>query len=186
MKCHQNTCSTAKVFYKMAGHLSIFTKDHRGHPAASTPWPYGPDSGVNPSKGRADRPMTPPTHAASSMCFAPAPEVLDPPPPASGVDVQGRHGRPPEAKESPARRVEERPRTRAAPAAPQGGRGTSQAPPARPPHPSSGCCRWSAAAAPESGTTATRAPHACHDDGCTAGHGPTDSEGRARGSTPWQ
>ena len=47
--------------------------------------------------------MTPPTHAASSMCFAPAPEVLDPPPAASGGDVQGRHGRPPEAKESPAR-----------------------------------------------------------------------------------
>ena len=37
------------------------------------------------------------------MCFAPAPEVLDPPPEASGGDVKGRHGRPPEAKESPAR-----------------------------------------------------------------------------------
>ena len=117
--------------------------------------------------------MTPPTHAASSMCFAPAPEVLDPPPAASGGDVQGHHGRPPEAKESPARRAEERPRTRAAPAAPQGGQGTSQAAPARPLHPSSGCCRWSAAAAPQSGTTATRAPHACHDEGCTAGHGAT-------------
>ena len=162
MKCHQNTCSTAKVFYNSTTPVFTVTKDHRGHPAASTPWPYGPDSGVNPSKGRADRPMTPPTHAASSMCFAPAPEVLDPPPPASGVDVQGRHGRPPEAKESPARRVEERPRTRAAPAAPQGGRGTSQAPPARPPHPSSGCCRWSAAAAPESGTTASRAQQPRH------------------------
>ena len=101
-----------------------------------------------PNKGRADRPMTPPTHAASCMCFAPAPEVLDPPPEASGSDVKGRHGRPPEAKESPARRAEERPRTRAAPAATQGGRGTSQAARSKHPHPSSGCCRWSAAAAP--------------------------------------
>ena len=44
---------------------------------------------VNPNKGRADRPMTPPTHTASSMCFAPASEVLDPPPDTSGEDVKG-------------------------------------------------------------------------------------------------
>ena len=101
---------------------------------------------VNPNKGRADRPMTPPTHAASSMCFAPASEVLDPPPDTSGGDVKGLHTAGlPRPKNQRARRAEERPRTRAAPAATQGGRGTSQAARSKHPHPSSGCYRWSAA-----------------------------------------
>ena len=44
-----------------------------------------------------DRPQTPPTQPASSMCFAPAPEVPDPPPAASGAEVQGHHSRSPAA-----------------------------------------------------------------------------------------
>ena len=164
---------------------SLVLTGHGVAPAGTAPIRVG--QCVNPNKGRADRPMTPPTHAASSMCFAPASEVLDPPPDTSGGDVKGLHTAGlPRPKNQRARRAEERPRTRAAPAATQGGRGTSQAAPARPLHPSSGCCRWSAAAARQSGTTATRAPHACHDEGCTAGHGATGGEGRARGSTPWQ
>ena len=66
---------------------------------------------VNPNKGRADRPMTPPTHAASSMCFAPASEVLDPPPDTSGGDVKGLHTAGlPRPKNQRARRADNGPR----------------------------------------------------------------------------
>ena len=53
--------------------------------------------------------MTPPTHAASSMCFAPASEVLDPPPDTSGGDVKGLHTAGlPRPKNQRARRAERR------------------------------------------------------------------------------
>ena len=46
MKSPQNTCSTAKVSYKMATHVFTITKDDRHHPAASTLWLQGPGPGV--------------------------------------------------------------------------------------------------------------------------------------------
>jgi hypothetical protein len=132
---------------RVCGWCSLVLTGHGVAPAGTAPIRVG--QCVNPNKGRADRPMTPPTHAASSMCFAPASEVLDPPPDTSGGDVKGLHTAGlPRPKNQRARRAEERPRTRAAPAATQGGRGTSQAARSKHPHPSSGCCRWSAAAAP--------------------------------------
>ena len=170
----------------MDPHLFTPRADHQGDPAASPPWLLGPRYGVNPSKGRAGRPTTPPTQPASSMCFAPAPEVPDPPPDASGAEVQGHHSRSPAASETTPAGADERPRARAAPEAPQGGLGASQAAPAEDLSPASGWRRWLAAEAPYSGTRATRAPQACHRGAREGGHGPTDGEGRARGYTPWQ
>ena len=106
-------------------------------PSSYRPWRrayrYGPETGgsMRQSEQGPSRPayMTPPTHAASSMCFAPASEVLDPPPDTSGGDVKGLHTAGlPRPKNQRARRAEE---SRA-----RGGRGTSEAARSNHPHPS--------------------------------------------------
>ena len=110
------------------------------------------------------RPTTRPTHAIGTMWFVQSPEVLEPQPASREGELQGHHGRPPEAYNCVLRERVKRPRTRAAPAAPHGGTATNPAAPAEAPRPSSSCRRWLSTAATQSGTTAARAPQVCHSD----------------------